>query len=537
MTSRRSSLEVPIELCLWYSGHTMASSWLIYTPDSPPTHDLKSLELDAPPTEEASALASPNQRNNPAYTDQSNLKQSLHTTIPTGSVKPDATLVYVDAPIESPSKNIPIVVSATSVRVNFREAGPPTLPLDEFNAATSGAHAYVHNPTITPPSPRSAKARHRRALSTGALPSKRRFQPISTLPLAPHSLASEFSPYDADPPMQRTHTSERDEIAATSLTRSTTSLREQAAGPHFSSLPSVGNPAARTVNFGEHVLADPESGLMPQRHVLPPAPTANSQGVTPISAADNMTPLPTPLVSTDPNRITSTDINNPSSPTFRAPHSPTFELTQSPVLGRERSERQTPKRSVTGGTFGSGSVVQPKYAEMVFENVPRLHHLLAWLFTWMLLAGFVVLPSTFSTFERVPASSGGFEEVQNVIRNLPVLIVAYACCGIGVIGMCLLWFRWSHNYVWLLNSIFVPGLLNGLSGLLSTFAGIYGMQDRKWGATSIITLAVTGGCALVCGTLTAIYSLWKLDRVKRPHSCEMEQARNGDCEIGEKRLF
>jgi len=115
------------------------------------------------------------------------------------------------------------------------------------------------------------------------------------------------------------------------------------------------------------------------------------------------------------------------------------------------------------------------------------------------------------------------------------MVIAYSCCGVGGIGMCFLWLRWSHNYVWLLNSIFIPGLLNGLSGILSTFAGIYGAQKGVYGTSSIITLAVTGGCTLICGFLTAIYSLWKLRRVKRLHSHGMEQMRNGG-EIGEKHL-
>jgi len=125
----------------------------------------------------------------------------------------------------------------------------------------------------------------------------------------------------------------------------------------------------------------------------------------------------------------------------------------------------------------------------------------------------------------------------NVWYSTNRLAIGYACCGIGGIGMCLLWWRWSHNYVWLINSIFVPGLLNGLSGLLSTFAGIYGSQNGAYGTSSIITLAVTGGCTIVCGMLTAIYSWWKLGAVKRRHSNEMEQTEYGGTIMGERQYF
>jgi hypothetical protein len=93
--------------------------------------------------------------------------------------------------------------------------------------------------------------------------------------------------------------------------------------------------------------------------------------------------------------------------------------------------------------------------------------------------------------------------------------------------MLIFWWRWSHNYVWLLNSIFVPGMLNGLSGVISTFASIYGAQNGVYGASSIATLAVTGGCTIICGIITTIYSLWKLNPVKRRHQQEMAQKKNG----------
>jgi len=107
-------------------------------------------------------------------------------------------------------------------------------------------------------------------------------------------------------------------------------------------------------------------------------------------------------------------------------------------------------------------------------------------------------------------------------------VIAYTCCGVGGIGMCYLWLRWSHNYVWVLNSIFIPGLLSGLSGIVSTFAGIYSQPNHIYNRKTIVAIAVTGGCTVICGFLTAIYALWKIRRVKRLHSREMEQAGNVD---------
>lgn len=112
------------------------------------------------------------------------------------------------------------------------------------------------------------------------------------------------------------------------------------------------------------------------------------------------------------------------------------------------------------------------------------------------------------------------------------MVIAYVCCGVGGLGMCLLWLRWSHNYVWLLGNIFVPGLLNGLSGVLSTFVGIYATQNGRYGPSSIATLAVTGACTIICAFLTAIYTFWKLNSVKKKHVREMEQMGKVGSEVG-----
>jgi hypothetical protein len=59
---------------------------------------------------------------------------------------------------------------------------------------------------------------------------------------------------------------------------------------------------------------------------------------------------------------------------------------------------------------------------MVFEEVPRLHNLLSGLFTWILLAGFVVLPGTFSTLDGFQNKSGEFEKVLTTIHHLPLYV-------------------------------------------------------------------------------------------------------------------
>ena len=98
-------------------------------------------------------------------------------------------------------------------------------------------------------------------------------------------------------------------------------------------------------------------------------------------------------------------------------------------------------------------------------------------------------------------------------------VVAYCICAISTAVLLWLWMRQWSNYVWLLRNIFVPGMFNGLSGLITTFVSVYATQEDPdgpiFGASSITTLIVTSACMFTCSFLATIYSLLKL-RAARP---------------------
>jgi len=295
-------------------------------------------------------------------------------------------------------------------------------------------------------------------------------------------------------------TRERADIAAANPTSLTPSTREQ-------------------ITVG-HVVTSPESSPMPEQYVAASSPTTNPHAVAQrsISTAVALPSRPTQL-----DRM-STTFSEVSSPSIGASQSPKVNPAQSPVLGRGKPDRRAPKRSVAGSTTGSASIAPSKYTDMVFEEVPLLDNILAGFFVWMLLAGFVVLPGAFDPLNNA-INNSEVHQILSAIHRIRKLVAGYGCCGIGAIGMFYLWLRWSHNYVWLLGNIFIPGLLNSLTGVLAAFAIIYSdVPGGSYNTTSIITLGVTGGCAVICGILAAIYWLWKLRRVKRQHGREMEQA-------------
>jgi hypothetical protein len=105
-----------------------------------------------------------------------------------------------------------------------------------------------------------------------------------------------------------------------------------------------------------------------------------------------------------------------------------------------------------------------QYVEMLLQldTVPRIHNLIAAFSTWILLAGFVIFPGTFTSLRKNPAiadtdaSENNAERVLlSAVNNVPLLWFAVACCGIGTLSMALLWLRWRRNYIWLVNKIFL----------------------------------------------------------------------------------
>lgn len=97
------------------------------------------------------------------------------------------------------------------------------------------------------------------------------------------------------------------------------------------------------------------------------------------------------------------------------------------------------------------------------DQIPRIHNILASLFTWILLAGFLVIPGTFTTFKNSDAFKHANEDdssevahaILSTIRNVGLVYVSAAFCSVGAVGCLWLWFRWRKNYVWLLNRIFL----------------------------------------------------------------------------------
>ncbi|KAJ6544984.1 hypothetical protein DFH09DRAFT_1249170 [Mycena vulgaris] len=169
----------------------------------------------------------------------------------------------------------------------------------------------------------------------------------------------------------------------------------------------------------------------------------------------------------------------------------------------------------------TGSQMDTKYVNMLLavDGIPPLYNILASFFTWILLAGFVLFPGTFTSLQEHNELGGIGTAAVNVIKHLSLYVVAWVCTGIGAAGMA--------NYIWLVNRIFMPGFLNSLAGVLSALASILGSQDATLSISSKSTIIVTSAIAGICGALTAFYMFFLIRRIKKQHDQEIGKQRAG----------
>ncbi|KAF8811103.1 hypothetical protein BYT27DRAFT_6454903 [Phlegmacium glaucopus] len=178
---------------------------------------------------------------------------------------------------------------------------------------------------------------------------------------------------------------------------------------------------------------------------------------------------------------------------------------------------------------GTPSQMDTQYVNMLLalDDIPTMYNLFAGFFSWIFLAGFILLPGTFTSLKSLDTSNQIGQRLVRVVTSIPLLVIGWLCTGIGAAGMLWLWWRWRRNYIWTLNKIFLPGAMNSLAGFLSTVANVFGVQGGGFSSSSKVTIIVTGASTGVLGILTAIYSFWLLKRVKSKHDREVGKERAG----------
>jgi cytochrome bd-type quinol oxidase subunit 2 len=96
------------------------------------------------------------------------------------------------------------------------------------------------------------------------------------------------------------------------------------------------------------------------------------------------------------------------------------------------------------------------------DRIPRLHNILASFFTWVLLAGYIVFPATFTSlrdsaqFQNHEDANAVEKKILEEVKNAPLMYVAAFCCGVGCFGCIWLWWKWKQNYVGCAQSLGEP---------------------------------------------------------------------------------
>lgn len=120
--------------------------------------------------------------------------------------------------------------------------------------------------------------------------------------------------------------------------------------------------------------------------------------------------------------------------------------------------RPTLKHS-TGPALDSSDDRQNIFDHMIVDSydMPIWRNLLVACFNWLLLAGFVVFPGTFTSLSRLGILDGNpaGRLVLLSIRHTSLLYLASFCCILGALGLCWTWWTVRHNYVWLVSRIFL----------------------------------------------------------------------------------
>ncbi|PWY96005.1 hypothetical protein BO94DRAFT_552807 [Aspergillus sclerotioniger CBS 115572] len=178
----------------------------------------------------------------------------------------------------------------------------------------------------------------------------------------------------------------------------------------------------------------------------------------------------------------------------------------------------------------SCQTIATRYMQMLLEldYIPWFYSVLAGAGHWVLLAGYLVVPGTFTSLQEktkdldeVLTKDSVEESVIKAIRNPPLLGISCSCLALGVTLM--LWLSWErrNNYIWLVNKLFIPTFLNAMAGLVSTLINIYTAQGGDWSIIAIMTVIATGLSMVVSMTLTIFYKFCKLESVKREHEMEI----------------
>jgi hypothetical protein len=131
----------------------------------------------------------------------------------------------------------------------------------------------------------------------------------------------------------------------------------------------------------------------------------------------------------------------------------------SALLSHSRSRSPTGFLEREGEIVYQAPTMKTPYMVMALQanEAPPRDNIRAALSSWLILAGYVVFPGTFTSVKN----SGSLEKskdgkvVKEAIQHVPLLPFAIFCCLVGIYETVRLWKKWQKNYVWLVANVFM----------------------------------------------------------------------------------
>lgn len=145
-------------------------------------------------------------------------------------------------------------------------------------------------------------------------------------------------------------------------------------------------------------------------------------------------------------------MSRPSEPSYA--HEPENGATDDPSPTSDKPGISLTKANLT---------IETEYVHMLLEldTIDWVYNFLSSFANWTLLAGYLVIPGTFTTLQKSDTLKQGLQDnhtekaVLNTIQNPPLLAIACTFLGVGAGTMVYLFLKWKHNYFWIFNRLFV----------------------------------------------------------------------------------
>lgn len=151
-----------------------------------------------------------------------------------------------------------------------------------------------------------------------------------------------------------------------------------------------------------------------------------------------------------------------SSPSFS--RSSTFICGSSPRTSMNKSAIEQDTITSVGATDpvtsnGTQPSLSSRYLDMLVkvDETPFIRNIFASLFTWLLLAGYIVFPGAFTSLSNANDLNKFGNVGKAVLTDIQksLLWVAGVCCILSALGIGWLWRKCRANYVWLEYNLFL----------------------------------------------------------------------------------